>query len=197
MDAGTSKCRPGQSKCKVAALVCAAGGLEGGKQMRRQEREVREVEKIEEIIDRCKVCRIGFSDRGEVYIVPVNFGYCLQSGTWVFYIHGAKKGRKQRLFRQKPMVGFEMDCNHELVCGDTACAYSFQYASVVGTGAGQIVEGMEEKILGLRSIMKHQTGQSFEITREMAKGVEVFKITAEKISCKQSLPKSPGKMVEE
>jgi nitroimidazol reductase NimA-like FMN-containing flavoprotein (pyridoxamine 5'-phosphate oxidase superfamily) len=156
--------------------------------MRRQEREVVQEEKIKQVMGKCKVCRIGFYDQGEIYIVPVNFGYRLKDGIWTLYIHGAKQGRKAGLFRQKPLVGFEMDCGHELLCGETACNYSFQYASIVGTGIGRIVEDAEEKVAGLKCIMTHQTGKSFAVTEAMAEAVGVFKITVEKISCKQNLP---------
>ena len=44
--------------------------------MRRREREVVEPDEIRDIIEACKVCRLGFCEEGEVYIVPVNFG-CL------------------------------------------------------------------------------------------------------------------------
>ena len=43
--------------------------------MRRREREVVEPDEIRDIIEACKVCRLGFCEEGEVYIVPVNFGY--------------------------------------------------------------------------------------------------------------------------
>ena len=43
--------------------------------MRRKDREVTDRGMIHEIIDRCMCCRIGFNDEGQVYIVPLSFGY--------------------------------------------------------------------------------------------------------------------------
>ena len=43
--------------------------------MRRHDREVKNLEGIREILDVCKVCRLGMYDGGEVYIVPMNYGY--------------------------------------------------------------------------------------------------------------------------
>lgn len=45
------------------------------REMRRKDREVTDEAKIDEIISRCNCCRIGFNDSGEVYIVPLNFGF--------------------------------------------------------------------------------------------------------------------------
>ena len=43
--------------------------------MRRKDREVTDSQKIREIILSCRCCRLGFYDNGEVYIVPLDFGY--------------------------------------------------------------------------------------------------------------------------
>jgi len=32
-----------------------------------------------------KIIRIGFCDSGEVYIVPVNYGYTVSEGKYIFY----------------------------------------------------------------------------------------------------------------
>ena len=50
------------------------------REMRRKDREVTDEARIDEIISRCNCCRIGFNDSGEVYIVPLNFGYVKQDG---------------------------------------------------------------------------------------------------------------------
>ena len=65
--------------------------------MRRRDREVTDAEAIELFISKQQVIRIGFYDNGEVYIVPVNYGYELNNGGDTFYFHGAKAGRKSEL----------------------------------------------------------------------------------------------------
>ena len=75
--------------------------------MRRKDREVTDSQKIREIILSCRCCRLGFYDNGEVYIVPLDFGYYENNGRRVFYFHGAKEGRKYRLTEKSPTVGFE------------------------------------------------------------------------------------------
>ena len=54
------------------------------REMRRKDREVTDEARIDEIISRCNCCRIGFNDSGEVYIVPLNFGYVKQDGRRTF-----------------------------------------------------------------------------------------------------------------
>ena len=88
--------------------------------MRRKDREVTEMEEIQQIFDECKVCRIGIMDENGPYIVPVNYGYVREEGKVILYIHGAREGKKIDLIR------------HELVEGDTACQYSYYYASIIG-----------------------------------------------------------------
>ena len=70
--------------------------------MRRKDREVTDFMQIENIISRCTCCRIGFYDDGEVYIVPLNFGYEAKGDTYILYFHAAKEGRKIDLIKKIP-----------------------------------------------------------------------------------------------
>ena len=94
--------------------------------MRRKDREVTDSQKIREIILSCRCCRLGFYDNGEVYIVPLDFGYYENNGRHVFYFHGAKEGRKYRLTEKSPTVGFELDTNQQLVRGGKSMRVYFQ-----------------------------------------------------------------------
>ena len=77
--------------------------------MRRKDREVTDPERIEQIIADSHCCRIGFNDDGEVYIVPLSFGYARGADdSYTFYFHGASQGRKIDLIHKNPRVGFEL-----------------------------------------------------------------------------------------
>ena len=52
--------------------------------MRRKDREVTDEKKIMEIISQCYCCRLGFIDKGAVYIVPLNFGFEKKATDYVF-----------------------------------------------------------------------------------------------------------------
>ena len=157
--------------------------------MRRKDREVTDPIKIADIISRCTCCRIGFCDGGEVYIVPLNFGYEIKDNSYTFYFHGAKEGRKIELIHNNPEVGFEMDTNLTVyVSGEfeAACDYTARFQSVIGNGVLSIVSEPEEKKLGLSLLMEHNTGKRvWSFHEKMFEAVAVFKLEVTKLSCKE------------
>ena len=154
--------------------------------MRRKDREVTDFMKIENIISRCTCCRIGFCNDGEVYIVPLNFGYEVKDDTYTFYFHGAKEGRKIDLIKKNPVVGFEMDTDYALKEADTACGYSARFQSVIGTGVVSIVSDSDEKEKGISLLMEHNTGKrNWVFDEKMMNAVTIFKLEVTKMSCKE------------
>ena len=156
--------------------------------MRRKDREITDPVKIADIISRCTCCRIGFCDDGEVYIVPLNFGYEIKDNSYTFYFHGAKDGRKIDLIRKNPKVGFEMDTDLAVyVRGEfeAACDYTARFQSVIGNGVLSIVSEPEEKKLGLSLLMEHNTGKrEWSFHEKMLEAVAVFKLEVTKLRCK-------------
>lgn len=153
--------------------------------MRRSDREVTDKEKIQDIIDRCTCCRLGFCDEGEVYIVPLSFGYAHTENGYVFYFHGAKQGRKIDLIRATHKAGFEMDTQYKLKEGAEACAYSARFQSIIGNGMVEIVEDFAEKKHALVRIMQHNTGKAdWEFPDQHVHAVGIFKLTVTELSCK-------------
>lgn len=156
--------------------------------MRRIDREITNPQKIQAIIASCTCCRLGFYDQGEVYIVPLSFGYFLQDGRYSLYFHGAKEGRKIDLISTNPSVGFEMDTHHKIKVGKTACESSASFQSIIGSGRISLVETRAEKIAGLQAIMLHNTGKGdWSFSDERLDAVCVFKLEVEKMSCKENL----------
>ena len=154
--------------------------------MRRKDREVTDPARIADIISRCTCCRIGFCDGGEVYIVPLNFGYETKDDAYAFYFHGAGEGRKIDLIRKNPHVGFEMDTNYALHEADVACGWSARFQSVIGSGVVSIVSEPEEKKRGLSLLMEHNTGKSdWSFDEKAVNAVTVFKLEVTKLSCKE------------
>ncbi|MGL6220745.1 MAG: pyridoxamine 5'-phosphate oxidase family protein [Lacrimispora sphenoides] len=156
--------------------------------MRRKDREVIDNVKINEIISSCHCCRLGFYDDGEVYIVPLNFGFKENAGQRIFYFHSAKEGRKIDLIYKNHTVGFELDANYELIEGETACKHSARFQSVIGTGDIKFIEEPEEKKAALQTIMLHNTGkEDWEFPDAMLQAVGVFKVEVKTLSCKEHL----------
>ena len=153
--------------------------------MRRSDREITDENTIKNFIENESIIRIAFCDDGDIYIVPVNYGHCMEEGKHVFYFHGAKAGRKYELALKRPSIGFEIDGAFEILDAEQACDYSAKFQSVIGTGTVTIVEDNVEKIKGLNVLMKQITGRAtWEYGSQMVDGVVVFKIEVDKLSCK-------------
>ena len=153
--------------------------------MRRTDREITDLAAIQKFIQQESIIRIAFYDEGDIYIVPVNYGYLFENDKHIFYFHGAKAGRKFELTKSSPSVGFEIDGNYGLLEADIACDFSARFQSVIGTGKLSLVDDFEEKIKGLNLLMKQSTGKdSWNYENKMIDGVAVFKLEADKLSCK-------------
>ena len=153
--------------------------------MRRSDREITNKEAIEEFIAKEQILRIAFYDEGDIYIVPVNYGYLCDNGQYTFYFHGAKAGRKYELSQSRPVVGFEIDGKYKLLEAETACDFSAEFQSVTGIGMLSLIEEKEEKIIGLNTLMKQTTHNAeWSYHEEMLEMVAVFKLDVHKILCK-------------
>ncbi|MGI6089780.1 MAG: pyridoxamine 5'-phosphate oxidase family protein [Saccharofermentanales bacterium] len=156
--------------------------------MRRQDREVTEISDILSIVDRAKILHLGLFAEEYPYIVPLHYGYELVDGTLVFFMHSAEDGHKLDLIRNNSNVCVELECDIELISGgDDPCQYGSAFASVIGRGSAEIVSDEEEKIKGLRLLMKNQTGRDFEIDSSMASSVAVIKVVVPKFTAKSRL----------
>ena len=154
--------------------------------MRRNDRQVIDSEKINNIIRSCHCCRLGFNDNGNVYIVPLSFGYEVVNGKSLFYFHSASEGRKIDLIKTGKPVGFELDTNYSLNKAANACGYSARFQSVIGTGNIFLIEELEEKIYALKQIMIHNTGKDkWEFSVEMLRKMAIFKLEVADLSCKE------------
>lgn len=153
--------------------------------MRRRDREVTDQDRIDGIIRSADCCRLGFADGGEVYIVPLNFGYRRENGIPVFYFHGAGQGRKLDLIRKTGKAGFELDTDHYLASGERACDYSFRFSSVIGTGRISVLSEIAEKKEGLSVLMEHYGGQKqWEFEQRLLEKTAVLRLEVSEMSCK-------------
>lgn len=153
--------------------------------MRRRDREITDKKLIEEFIAGEQILRIAFYDEGEIYIVPVNYGYTYTNGIYTFYFHGAKSGRKYDLSKREPLIGFEIDGNYKLLESEIACGYTANFQSVIGTGKIYLVEDKNEKIKGLDTIMMQTTHTTeWNYTDEMVEAVAVFRLDVKELTCK-------------
>lgn len=153
--------------------------------MRRKDREVTDINEILKIVDKAKILHLGLFDDEYPYIVPLHYGYEYKDGNLIFYMHCAKEGHKLDLIRNNHNVCVELECDVELISGeDIPCKYGSTFASVIGKGHAEILEDEQEKIIGLKLLMKNQTGRDFEIDERMANIVGVIKVTVHSFTAK-------------
>jgi len=157
--------------------------------MRRTDRLITDMSAILAVIDKCDVCRLGLSQDGRPYIVPLNFGYEYVDGNLTLYFHGAKEGQKLDIMRANPSACFEMDIAYELIEGAQACHTGMAYESVIGFGRIVICDDPGQKDKALRLLMqKYVPDRAVTFTKEQLDSVAVWKLPAESFTGKH-IPK--------
>jgi uncharacterized protein len=119
--------------------------------MRKANREIKDRSAIRAIMEEALVCRLGLSDDGAPYVVPMNFGL----GENCLYLHCAMEGRKLDILRRNDRVCFEMDLLREIKQGPVSCGWGARYESVIGFGRAVFVVDPAGKRLALDRIMDH------------------------------------------
>lgn len=150
--------------------------------MRKKNKEITDTKLIEAIIQRCQVCRLGLSDNGIPYVVPVCFGYRDRT----VFIHCAPEGRKIDIIKRNDRVCVEFDGDYALIQGDKACAWSMRYRSVIAWGKASLIENPQEKRQALDVIMAHYSVGSFEYPDQKLAITAIIAVTIEKVTGKQS-----------
>jgi nitroimidazol reductase NimA-like FMN-containing flavoprotein (pyridoxamine 5'-phosphate oxidase superfamily) len=151
--------------------------------MQRKEREITKLHDIETILHRSQVCRLGLSDNGRPYVVPLCFGYHNQT----FYLHAAQKGLKLDIIRNNNVVCVECECDTELVRGKNACDWGMKYRSVIGFGKAVILSDIHEKKAALQIIMRQYAGtDTFEFSEISLDKTSVIRVDIEQITGKMA-----------
>jgi nitroimidazol reductase NimA-like FMN-containing flavoprotein (pyridoxamine 5'-phosphate oxidase superfamily) len=148
--------------------------------MRRSDRQITDKIAIDGIIKRCTVCRLGMSDNGQPYIVPLSFGY----DSSFLYFHAALAGRKVDILKQNNRVCFEFDRLLEVSTADQACNWSMKYESVIGFGVAEMMEDADAKTAALNCIMQQYSGDNWTFTEQALSSTAVYRIRIEEISGK-------------
>jgi nitroimidazol reductase NimA-like FMN-containing flavoprotein (pyridoxamine 5'-phosphate oxidase superfamily) len=151
--------------------------------MRRLDKEITNQDVLSEILNKSEICRLGFVDNGEAYIVPVNFAYA----DGVIYIHSAHEGRKMDLLKKNNRVTFEMEYFHEIVTGPKACNWTTRYRSVMGKGSICINNDIEVKKKGLDLIMR-KYGAEIDLVydEKILSRMTILILTIQSVTGKQS-----------
>ena len=152
--------------------------------MTKRERQITDPKQIEAILDASKVLHLGLAVDNEPYVVPLNYGYTMEDGKLVIYLHGAQRGKKLDMIRSNPRVFFEMDCDRVPFEGVMPCQYGMVYSSIMGRGEASIVEDVEEKKKAMTILMKTQTGKDFTFEDRLVSMVAVIRIDVAEYTAK-------------
>lgn len=153
--------------------------------MRRSEREVTDIAEIERILNEAQVCRIALVDGEFPYLIPLCFGYTLESGELALYFHSALQGKKMELLKKNNNAAFEIDKLREIIPGENACSFSASFECITGRGTIDILNGIE-KITALNSIMAKydKSGREHKYSEQTLNNVALLKLTADEFCCK-------------
>ena len=154
------------------------------KGMTKREFQITDEAQIREILDTAKVLHLGLCADNEPYVVPMNYGYVMEEGRLVLYLHSAVRGKKLDMIRENPRVFFELDCDVTPFEGKVACQYGLTYSSVMGRGTARIIEDVEEKMQAMSILMKTQTRKDFTFNERLVSIVAVIRIDVQEYTAK-------------
>ena len=152
--------------------------------MTKRELQITDEGQIRTILDTAKVLHLGLCVDNEPYVVPMNYGYTMEDGKLVLYLHSAVRGKKLDMMRANPKVFFELDCDRVPFEGKKPCQYGLAYSSVMGRGTATIVDDVEEKKQAMTFLMKTQTQKDFEFSDEWVSIVTVIRIDVAEFTAK-------------
>lgn len=156
--------------------------------MRRHEREITDPAILAGILGRTQTMHIAFICENGPAIVPMTFGYEISGGEFIFYLHGAKEGRKIEAWRADPRVAFDITGIDEIHCAVPPCASTTKYAGIIGAGKIETLDGDDEKCHALDMIMKHCGSPGpHEYPAGMLAATAVFRIKAETVRGKSNI----------
>ena len=152
--------------------------------MTKREFKITDEEKILNILDTARVLHLGLAVDNEPYVVPMNYGYTMEDGRLVLYLHSAVQGKKLDMIRSNSRVSFAIDCDRQPFEGQVACQYGLAYSSIMGRGIARIVEDVEEKMQAMSILMKTQTEKNFTFNERLVSIVAVIRIDVEEYTAK-------------
>jgi uncharacterized protein len=150
--------------------------------MQRKDHEISDRSVMESILKVAEVCRLGLSDEGRPYLVPLSFGY--REGS--IYIHSAPEGQKINILKKNPGCCIEVDEFKGVVRAEKPCRWGMRYRSVVCRGRAHFVHDPDEKKKGLNCILDHYGAFPQVFSEEELQDVCVIRIDIDEMTGKKS-----------
>lgn len=108
-------------------------------------------ETIYRILDESLICHVGFIERGQPYVIPINFARVGDN----ILLHGARASRLLKHIEAGHPVCIEATLLDGLVLARSIFNHSVNYRSVVLFGKGRPVIDEQEKLSALKAITEH------------------------------------------
>lgn len=108
-------------------------------------------ETIYHILDEALICHVGFVEKGQPFVIPINFARVDDA----IFLHGAKASRLLKHIEAGHPVCVETTIVDGLVLARSVFHHSMNYRSVVLFGKGRLIEDEQEKLTALKAITEH------------------------------------------
>ena len=108
-------------------------------------------ETVYRILDEALICHVGFVERKQPYVIPINFARVDDR----IVLHGAKASRLLKHIEAGHPVCVEVTIVDGLVLARSVFHHSLNYRSVVVFGVGRLIEGEQEKLAALQAVTEH------------------------------------------
>src|SRR6185369_12389912 len=108
-------------------------------------------ETIYHILDEALICHVGFVQKGQPFVIPINFARVDDT----IVMHGAKASRLLKHIEAGQPVCVEATIIDGLVLARSVFHHSINYRSVVLFGRGRLIEDEQEKLTALKAVTEH------------------------------------------
>ena len=108
-------------------------------------------ETIYRILDEALICHVGFVDKRQPYVIPINFARMGDN----IVLHGAKASRLLKHIEAGHPICVEATIIDGLVLARSVFHHSVNYRSVVVFGKGHLIQDEQEKLAALRAVTEH------------------------------------------
>jgi len=135
-------------------------------------------ETIFRILDEALICHVGFAEKGQPYVIPINFARVEDT----IVLHGARASRLLKHIEAGHPVCVTATLVDGLVLARSVFHHSVNYRSVVLFGKGRPVEDEQEKLAALEAITEHLIpGRWQEARRPNRKEMNATRVVSIKI----------------
>jgi nitroimidazol reductase NimA-like FMN-containing flavoprotein (pyridoxamine 5'-phosphate oxidase superfamily) len=138
---------------------------------------------INEIIRACKTCFLAMSDKGQPYVLPMNFAL---EDDYVI-LHSAPEGRMWETLKSNPKVCLNWTLGEDLAWQDVrvGCSYRVKSKSVLVEGDVEFIEDFDEKYRCLMLLMAQYSKREFKFGKPAVKNVGILKVHINSIKAKE------------